>query len=56
MFACLFWAVQFLMLYKSASTDKRIMFWFMLTATFLYFAHVCYFERHYSVLSWSDSI
>lgn len=56
MFACLFWAVQFLMLYKSASADKRIMFWFMLTATFLYFAHVCYFERHYSVLSWSDSI
>lgn len=36
--------------------EKRIMFWFMLTATVLYFGHFCYFNHYVSVIPFTDTL
>lgn len=55
-FACLFWACIFLLEYKRSPKEKKLMFWFMLTATFLYFGHYCYFGKAYEVLPFTDTL
>lgn len=36
--------------------EKRIMFWFMLTATMLYFGYFCYFNQYVSVIPFTDTL
>lgn len=55
-FLCLFWAIIFLLEYKRNPMEKRIMFWFMLTATVLYFGHFCYFNHYVSVIPFTDTL
>ena len=51
---CMFWLILFLIDYRRSRTDKRIMFWFMLTGCFLYFGHSCYFSHQTSLIPISD--
>lgn len=55
-FACLFWACIFLLEYRKSQKEKRLMFWFMLTATLLYFGHFCYFSKAYEILTITDTL
>lgn len=55
-YLCLFWAIVFLLEYKRTTSEKRIMFWFMLTATVLYFGHFCYFNHYVSVIPITDTL
>lgn len=55
-YLCLFWAIIFLLEYKRTTTERRIMFWFMLTATVLYFGHFCYFNHYVSVIPVTDTL
>ena len=56
MFVCGFWTLTFLGQYKSAHISKKIIFWFMLTATSLYFAHFVVFNHLYSLIPLTDTI
>ena len=56
MFACLFWCCFFLMEYSSCDSGKRLFFFFMLTATFLYLGHCCYFNKEYSLIPLTDTV
>lgn len=55
MFACLFWTCMFFIGYRNEPKEKRIMFWFMLTATVLYFGHYCYFGKFIDMLPITDT-
>ena len=56
MFICIFWAVVFLGRYSSSHLSKRILFWFMATASVLYFAHFVVFNHLYKLIPISDTI
>lgn len=56
MFVCGFWTLTFLGQYKSAHVSKKVIFWFMLTATLLYFAHFVVFNHIYSLIPLTDTI
>ena len=56
MFVCGFWTLTFLGQYKSAHISKKVIFWFMLTATSLYFAHFVVFNHLYSLIPLTDTI
>ena len=56
MFICGFWTLTFLGQYKSAHVSKKVIFWFMLTATLLYFAHFVVFNHIYSLIPLTDTI
>ena len=56
MFACLFWCCFFLMGYSGCDSGKRLFFFFMLTATFLYLGHCCYFNKEYSLIPLTDTV
>lgn len=55
-YLCLFWTIVFLLEYKRTTAERRIMFWFMLTATVLYFGHFCYFNHYVSVIPVTDTL
>ncbi len=55
-FACLFWACIFLLEYRKGPKEKRLMCWFMITATLLYFGHYCYFSKAYGILPVTDTL
>lgn len=55
---CLFWAAVFAWEYRQnrMRPERRIMCWFMLVATVLYFGHFCYFNRYVWILPLSDTL
>ena len=56
-YVCLFWTILFLLDYRNNSGNgKRILFWYMLTCSVLYFAHYCYFFHCFHLLPITDSL
>lgn len=55
-FVCGFWTISFLGQYRDAHISKKIIFWFMLTATLLYFAHFVVFNHIYELIPVTDTI
>ncbi len=56
-YVCLFWAILLLMDYRNNSSNgKRILFWYMLTCSVLYFAHYCYFGHYLQLLAVTDCL
>ncbi len=55
-FVCLFWACIFLFGYRKNPTEKRIMFWFMMTAALLFFGHYCYTNKFVNIIPVTDSL
>ena len=56
MFVCAFWAMVFLFKYRRARKDQKILFWFMLTATVLYFSHFVFFNKIYPWIPLTDTL
>ena len=56
LFVCLFWMLNFLVQYPRVHLSKRILFWFMLTATTLYFGHFTVFNHIYEWIPLTDTI
>ena len=56
-YVCLFWTILFLIDYRNNSSNgKRILFWYMLTCSVLYFAHYCYFGHYIQLLPVTDCL
>lgn len=56
MFVCGFWALNLLLQYSYSHQSKHILFWFMLTATILYFAHFVVFNHLYNLIPLTDTL
>jgi AraC-like DNA-binding protein len=56
MFVCLFWASVLLLKFKEEDRAKKTLCIFMLSATFLYFAHCAYFSREYEMIPLTDAL
>lgn len=56
MFVCAFWMIAFFGQYKKSHKSLKILFWFMLTATSLYFGHFVVFNHVDSLIPITDTI
>ena len=56
MFVCAFWAIVFSVNYRRLHLIKKILFWFMLTATSLYFGHFIVFNHIESLIPLTDTV
>lgn len=56
MFVCGFWTLNFFLQYAYSHKSKRILFWFMLTATILYFAHFVVFNHLHNLIPITDTL
>ena len=56
MFVCAFWAIMFLVNYRSLPRSKKILCGFMLVATSLYFGHFIVFNHLYDWVPVTDTI
>lgn len=56
MLVCGFWSIVLFYQYKNSNRAKRILSWFMLTATVLYFAHCVFFNRAYAMVPFTDTL
>lgn len=53
---CLFWLILFAIEYRGANPAKRLLTYFLLVCTILYFSHAVYFHRHVALYSLIESI
>ena len=56
MFVCGFWMIVLLLIYHKSRIDQKILFWFMLTATILYFSHFVFFNKIYNLIPITDTL
>ena len=52
---CLFWLILFAIEYRGANPAKRLLTYFLLVCTILYFSHAVYFHRHVALYSLIES-
>ncbi len=53
---CLFWLILFAIEYRGANPAKRLLTYFLLVCTILYFSHAVYFHRQVALYSLIESI